>query len=168
MVHMMQSTRTAAVADARRAISEYDDAQAWLQARPILTTPLYAEVWVVDRERSQVLLVHHRIRGWVPPGGTVEPGEVPRQAAIRELKEETGISATLEAAPTAVAVRSFRADWEPTLSLSYSTSVDRKTSLSSEIDQPARWVPLGVHWDSVFADDRRRIQTYVRGGSNTH
>ena len=40
--------------------------------------PLAAEVWVTDPAFGHVLLVKHRVRGWVPPGGKVEPGETPR------------------------------------------------------------------------------------------
>ncbi len=32
---------------------------------------------------------------WEPPGGGIEPGETPRQAAVRELCEETGLSPEL-------------------------------------------------------------------------
>jgi len=39
-----------------------------------------------------VLLVDHRNAGlWLPNGGHVEPGEHPRIAAARELKEELGV-----------------------------------------------------------------------------
>lgn len=33
---------------------------------------------------------------WTVPGGSVEPGEGAREAALRELKEETGIAAEIE------------------------------------------------------------------------
>jgi 8-oxo-dGTP pyrophosphatase MutT (NUDIX family) len=41
---------------------------------------------------GHVLLVHHpRLNAWVPPGGHIEPGELPDEAAVREVLEETGV-----------------------------------------------------------------------------
>lgn len=37
-----------------------------------------------------LLLVHHKERGWELPGGKVENGENPRDAAVREVSEEAG------------------------------------------------------------------------------
>jgi 8-oxo-dGTP pyrophosphatase MutT (NUDIX family) len=39
-----------------------------------------------------VLLVYHRkLAMWLPPGGHVEPNELPDDAAVREVREETGV-----------------------------------------------------------------------------
>lgn len=153
----------AAVADARLAALEFDDARAWLeQARQRPMEPMAAEVWVTDPSLDHVLLVKHRVRGWVPPGGKVEPTETPRQAAIRELGEESGLSAQLLPEPAAVAVRSYRADWSPTLGLSYAAIVDRQVPLIGEKDQPAAWFSLDTEWESVFPEDRARILAHVR------
>lgn len=51
---------------------------------------------VVLNQRDEVLLVHHtqdsgRDRFWVAPGGDTEPGETSIQAAVREVREETGV-----------------------------------------------------------------------------
>jgi ADP-ribose pyrophosphatase YjhB (NUDIX family) len=47
---------------------------------------------------EQVLLVRHDYgrRNWELPGGGAEPGESPDETALRELREETGLDATIE------------------------------------------------------------------------
>ena len=49
-----------------------------------------ASALVVGR-RGIVLLVHRRLGIWLQPGGHVDPGETPWEAARRETVEETGI-----------------------------------------------------------------------------
>jgi 8-oxo-dGTP pyrophosphatase MutT (NUDIX family) len=45
---------------------------------------------------GRVLLVRHAETGhWVVPGGAIEPHEVPADAAVREMWEETGIDVEL-------------------------------------------------------------------------
>ena len=34
---------------------------------------------------------HRKVKGWLPPGGHVEPNEDPVQAVLREVLEETGL-----------------------------------------------------------------------------
>ncbi len=52
-------------------------------------------VAVYARRGDQVLVIEHRrLRTWLPIGGELEPGETPTEAAVRELREETGLSAT--------------------------------------------------------------------------
>lgn len=47
-------------------------------------------VWVICRYRESWLLTDHSDRGYEFPGGKIEPMEKAEQAAIREVKEETG------------------------------------------------------------------------------
>ena len=51
----------------------------------------------VDAAERCLLLGDHRKSGlWLPPGGHVEDGEDPRQAVIREAREELGIDAEFQ------------------------------------------------------------------------
>jgi len=46
--------------------------------------------------RGRLLLHRHaKLDRWLPPGGHVEPGELPDDAAVREVLEETGVHVVL-------------------------------------------------------------------------
>ena len=51
-------------------------------------------VFVVHRDRI-LLHRHQKLDRWLPPGGHIEPNELPDDAAIREVLEETGVSCQL-------------------------------------------------------------------------
>lgn len=52
-------------------------------------------VAVYPRHGDRLLLIRHKRLGtWLPPGGELEPGETPLEAAARELREETGLVGT--------------------------------------------------------------------------
>lgn len=45
---------------------------------------------------DRVLLHYHRkLARWLPPGGHIEPNELPDEAAVREVLEETGVTCVL-------------------------------------------------------------------------
>jgi 8-oxo-dGTP pyrophosphatase MutT (NUDIX family) len=45
----------------------------------------------VVREGKTLLLYHKKLQMWLPPGGHIEEGELPDEAVLREVKEETGL-----------------------------------------------------------------------------
>jgi 8-oxo-dGTP pyrophosphatase MutT (NUDIX family) len=60
------------------------------------TSPAHvtASAIVLDPHHRVVLLhLHRRLGRWLQPGGHVEPGERPEDAAVRETLEETGVAA---------------------------------------------------------------------------
>jgi 8-oxo-dGTP pyrophosphatase MutT (NUDIX family) len=67
----------------------------WPGAPGILTPrlPLGAGALIRDAE-GRVLLIHQTYQRpplWLPPGGWVDRGETPQQAACREVREELGV-----------------------------------------------------------------------------
>lgn len=144
------------------AVFEYDEAGAWAaECLATLAAPLAVEVWVFDPDPQHVLLVEHRWRRWVPPGGKVEPGETPRAAATREVVEETGLVVEVKGRPAAAAVRSYHPDWPATLGLSYAAIADPLSPLRPEEDQAAAWTSLAEPWATTFPDDIGRMGAYV-------
>lgn len=53
-------------------------------------------VYVTNEEGKFLLIRHKKLQKWLPPGGHIEANERPDVAALREVKEETGIDVILE------------------------------------------------------------------------
>lgn len=59
-----------------------------------MTRDFTATTFVV-RHDATLLLLHRKLGRWFPPGGHIEPGELPHEAALREVREETGLEVLL-------------------------------------------------------------------------
>ncbi|WP_121822360.1 NUDIX hydrolase [Halostella salina] len=59
------------------------------------TTRHFTATTYVVESGATVLHEHDRIGKWLPPGGHVDRGEVPHEAAVREVREETGLAVSL-------------------------------------------------------------------------
>ncbi|MFC7155070.1 NUDIX hydrolase [Halomarina halobia] len=58
------------------------------------TRHFVATVYIVN-EGATALHDHERLGMWLPPGGHVDRDELPHEAAIREVREETGLDVDL-------------------------------------------------------------------------
>ena len=63
-----------------------------------LTRDFTATTFVVF-EGQALLLWHNKMQAWLPPGGHIAENELPEDAALREVREESGLEVELLDAP---------------------------------------------------------------------
>jgi len=67
-----------------------------------ITRHFTATTFVVHRDRT-LLHLHRTLGMWLPPGGHIDRDELPEVAAVREVKEETGLDVELIHEPLGIA-----------------------------------------------------------------
>jgi len=59
-----------------------------------ITRHFTATTFIVYKEKT-LLHFHRNLKMWLPPGGHIDRDELPHKAAVREVKEETGLDVEL-------------------------------------------------------------------------
>lgn len=72
----------------------YGAAGTMTDVSPSPTRDWAATTFVVSEGRT-LLLRHRKLGKWLPPGGHIDPHELPDVAALREVEEETGLRVAL-------------------------------------------------------------------------
>lgn len=126
----------------RLPVSELEAIREWA----IDGTGLAAASRVVDPDGRIALIQNGWTDGWFLPGGTVEPDETLPDAARREVREETGLDATVEG-PLVVLDQTYVAEnggteWFSALFVVYSATAE------GTIPDPSR---LGVTGEEIAA-----------------
>jgi len=67
----------------------------WRNVSEILITRDFTATTFVVRGDATLLLWHNKLRAWFPPGGHIDPNELPEDAALREVAEESGLEVEL-------------------------------------------------------------------------
>ncbi len=101
---------------------------------------------------NQVLLVKARDKNnWQLPGGRLESGETPIEALLREVKEETGLTAQI-----LQMTGKYRRE-DGTVARVYAAKARGKLAGASQEIIEQRWVPVLEAKEMVSSNTRRRL-----------
>ena len=123
-----------------------------------------AVVYRRDGDRTHILLLKHKYGGnWAFPKGHVEPGEREYQTALREVKEETGLTVNL--------VGGFRetVEYRPKPNIQKQVvyflgeaTTDRVVKQEEEISE-IRWLPIEDAAKWISFENHRQLLAKARG-----
>jgi ADP-ribose pyrophosphatase YjhB (NUDIX family) len=118
----------------------------------LLQLPSVATLCRDDQQR--VLLVRQTDSGkWATPGGAIEPGESPEDAAIREMREETGLEIVIDGLRAALGGPEYRTTYSNGDEISFVALVYDATIIGGEAT-PDEEETTAVEWFSLEEVDK--------------
>ncbi|MCK9932037.1 NUDIX hydrolase [Frankia sp. Mgl5] len=115
-----------------------------------------------SRGLERTLLVRHPRFGWLSPGGRLEEGETPREGALREVTEETGINADLLVREPAAVLGDDQHACGRIYGLAYALTANPAEPLRPEPGQPATWFHLKDLPPSYYPLDHPTLLAFAR------
>lgn len=132
---------------------------------PIYENPVPATAVVVAGNDQSILLVKRsvapKVGMWCLPGGFMELGETPEQSALRELKEETGISGKISDLLGVASNTSPR--YHTVLLIGYLVKHYSGTLVPGDDAAEAAYFPLDALPEIAFESHKKFIRIYHAG-----
>lgn len=142
-----------------------------------VTRDFTATTFVVDHAKT-LLLFHRKLQMWLPPGGHIDANELPHDAAVREVLEETGLVVQLHTAtttlghvlvlpqPYCVLLEDITTDHQHIDLIYFARVMGGQLMPSARETHGARWVDWQALADESIAEDicvlgRAAIEWYI-------
>lgn len=133
-----------------------------------MTRDFTATTFVVSDGRT-ILLYHRKLGAWFPPGGHVHPDELPCEAAVREVREESGLEVELISQrsrmgtvdvlcqPECILLENIESDHQHIDLIYFARVVGGRLSPSKSESDGYRWCTAEDLEDPVIHEDIRRL-----------
>ncbi len=132
----------------------------------LITRDFTATTFVVDQQKT-LLLWHKKIGAWLPPGGHIDPNELPEEAALREVREETGLTVRLLGGqrqcdnvivlhqPVCLLLEDISPDHQHIDLIYFARVVDGTVAINYRESESMQWFDNAGLEDRLIADDIR-------------